>query len=72
METFLAKRPKPVGGGDLDRLKVHEETETDAEGITAKVTFFVLLNWTEYTFKRTRKRKVANDDAAKKKGKPPE
>ncbi len=49
--VFLRKAPKPPGAGD--KVKVHQET--DSEAIR---TDYLKLNWDDYTYTRTRKRKA--------------
>ena len=54
---FLRKAPKPPGAGD--KVKVHQET--DSEAIR---TDYLKLNWDDYTYTRTRKRKAVQAPAA--------
>ena len=55
--VFLRKAPKPPGAGD--KVKVHQET--DSEAIR---TDYLKLNWEDYTYTRTRKRKAVAQPAA--------
>ena len=48
---FLRKAPKPPGAGD--KVKVHQETDNEAIR-----TDYLKLNWDDYTYTRTRKRKA--------------
>ena len=49
--------PKPPGAGD--KVKVHQETDNEAIR-----TDYLKLNWDDYTYTRTRKRKAVQAPAA--------
>ena len=55
--VFLRKAPKPPGAGD--KVKVHQETDDEAIR-----TDYLKLNWDDYTYTRTRKRKAVQAPAA--------
>ena len=55
--AFLRKAPKPPGAGD--KVKVHQETDNEAIR-----TDYLKLNWDDYTYTRTRKRKAVQAPAA--------
>ena len=55
--VFLRKAAKPPGAGD--KVKVHQETDNEAIR-----TDYLKLNWDDYTYTRTRKRKAVQAPAA--------
>ena len=56
LEGFLRKEARPAGAGD--KLRVHQEADGDKLR-----TDYLNLNWADFTYTRTRKRKAGKAPA---------